>query len=479
MPPARAGSTSVRLTAKLLLSILAVIAVVLAANAWRTTVREHDLFDGDLRHDARLIGALLAHGYIQEDRLDGPAAAEAFLRDPALVSSGYTATWYPRAALPRAVRDAIARGESPSVRDDAAKPDGRLDTFVPGVASDGPGALRLSTSLAAERRYVRASLVRVALTGVLMFAASALVAGVIGVWFVGRPIRVLLAKTRRIGAGDFTGAVELPQSDELGTLARGLNATADQLAAAQHRVAAETSARIEAVVQLRHADRLLTVGRLASGLAHELGTPLNVVESHGRMIQTGEVEGAEAKDSGRIVVEQSRRMTALVRQLLDFARRGGVERAPVALRPLLAEACALLVPNARKAGVTLEVVPGDAVTAMGNDGQLLQVVTNLCTNAIHAVQAAPGRGGAITVAVAAEGPWAVIRVRDTGAGMTPEVRDRIFEPFFTTKSVGEGTGLGLAVVHGIVGDHGGRIEVETAPGAGSTFAVYLPRGEPP
>jgi signal transduction histidine kinase len=426
---------------------------------------------------------LLAHGYIQEDRLDGPAAAQAFLHDPALVASGYAATWFPRAALPAAVRDAIARGEPTSVRDDAAKPDGRLDTFIPGVASDGPGALRLSTSLAAERRYVRASLVRVALTGVLMFAASALVAGVIGVWFVGRPIRVLLAKTRRIGAGDFTGAVELPQSDELGALARGLNATADQLAAAQHRVAAETSARIEAVLQLRHADRLLTVGRLASGLAHELGTPLNVVESHGRMIQTGEVEGAEAKDSGRIVVEQSRRMTALVRQLLDFARRGGVERAPVALRPLLAEVCALLVPNARKAGVTLEVVPGDAVTAMGNDGQLLQVVTNLCTNAIdatRAVQAAGGtaRAGAITVAVAAEGPWAVIRVRDTGAGMTPEVRDRIFEPFFTTKSVGEGTGLGLAVVHGIVGDHGGRIEVETAPGAGSTFAVYLPRGEP-
>src|SRR5204863_590761 len=120
-------------------------------------------------------------------------------------------------------------------------------------------------------------------------------------------------KARRVGTGDLSGPLHLRQRDELGELANEINLMCERLAE-------ERGAREQATEQLRHADRLTTVGKLASGLAHELGTPLNVVRGRAKLIVDHEVEGKEVTDSARIVVEQAERMTALIRQLLDFAR---------------------------------------------------------------------------------------------------------------------------------------------------------------
>jgi two-component system, NtrC family, sensor kinase len=481
-----------RLTAKFLLAITLVVAITLGISAWLTIERESALFDHDLHHDASAIGLLLARSYARTAELDGLAAAESVLRDPLLTHSTMRARWVPIDQVPESIRASVAGGLLQSIRSarssSAARPDGSLDTYVPlPLAARGSGALQLSTSLRQERRYLRATIWRWTATSLALLASAALAVLALGIALIARPTRALVAKARRVGAGDLSGPVVLRQRDELGLLASELNAMTEQLSAARDLVAGETSARLAAVEQLRHADRLTTVGKMASGLAHELGTPLNVIEGRARMIQTGEAEGEEIGDSARIIVEQSRRVTAIVRQLLDFARRGRAERSAADLRPIAGSTRNLMLAAARRADVELVTeLDENPCSAEIDDGQLVQVLTNLVSNAI---QATP-RGGRITLAVAPRTatppraskdlpagavPVVALTVRDTGCGIDASLRERIFEPFFTTKDVGQGTGLGLAVVHGIVADHGGWIDLESEPGRGSAFTVYLPR----
>src|ERR1051325_405330 len=252
------------------------------------------------------------------------------------------------------------------------------------------------------------------------------------------------------------------------------------------RLSEEQDARARATEQLRHADRLTTVGKLASGLAHELGTPLNVVSGRAKLIADREVEGQDVVDSARVVAEQADRMTALIRQLLDFARPRALRPAPLNVTTLAARVCQLVATIARKAGVTLVAPPpDDALRIEADDGQLTQVLTNLIVNAIQAMDptGAPGTVEVIARTVdqvpppyvgGPEQTWMAIEVRDNGAGMDDATRERIFEPFFTTKQVGDGTGLGLSVSWGIVREHGGWIDVSSELNKGSTFTVYLP-----
>jgi signal transduction histidine kinase len=287
---------------------------------------------------------------------------------------------------------------------------------------------------------------------------------------------------RRIGSGDLSGPLPARQKDELGEIAAEVNAMCERLAEAQVRLQKETEERIAAEQQLRHADRLMTVGKLASGMAHELGTPLNVVSGRAQMIATGESTEADAKEDARIIVEQTRRMTKLMRELLDFARPRPAQRAWVDLRPLAQQTLTLLSALARAHDADLVVLDGDSARASVDPGQMQQVLTNLVVNAIHALR---GRG-TVSIGFRREheraplehggqvGERLVVEVCDTGQGMDAKLIPRIFEPFFTTKDVGQGTGLGLSVTHGIVREHGGFITVHSELGKGTTFAVHLP-----
>jgi two-component system, NtrC family, sensor kinase len=472
-----------RLTAKFLIAITATVAAILGISAWLTIKRESELFDRDLRHDTYAIGWLLAHAYERTAKVDGLTAADAVLRDPLLDRSGMAARWQPVREVPAELREGLSRGVLQSVRHPEAAGNGHLDTYVPlRVAGVDDRVLHLTASLQQEHRYVRATIWRWAAISLLLLCAAAIVVFALGVVLIARPTRALMAKARRVGSGDLGGPVILRQRDELGHLASELNAMTDQLATARDRLVAETAARVSAVELLRHADRLTTVGRMASGIAHELGTPLNVIEGRARMIQTAEVEGEESVDSARIIVEQSRRVTNIVRQMLDFARRGRAERCPAEVQPVVGNARTLLLATARRAGVELEIETSDQpCIATINDSQIVQVLTNLIGNAI---QATPP-GGRVTISVTSSvatppsRPTAIaviaLRVHDTGCGFDAAVGERLFEPFFTTKEVGEGTGLGLAVAHGIISDHEGWIDVESEPGKGSTFTVYLPQ----
>lgn len=255
------------------------------------------------------------------------------------------------------------------------------------------------------------------------------------------------------------------------------------LQALRSRVDDEIQQRESAVGQLRHAERLTTVGKLASGIAHELGTPLNVVAGRAALIASKRVEGEEARRSAEVIVAQTERMTAIIRHVLDFARRGGTRKAVIDLNRLVREATSLLEPMATKNSARMEVVANAPIVANVNAGEIQQVLTNLLVNAFHAMP----KGGTVHVEVAkvtVKAPpkhvkrapsYALVRVRDEGTGIAADHLPHIFDPFFTTKDVGTGTGLGLSVTFGIVRDHGGWIDVSTKLQKGTEFSIYLPQ----
>jgi len=237
--------------------------------------------------------------------------------------------------------------------------------------------------------------------------------------------------------------------------------------------------------QLRHAQRMDAMGQLAGGVAHDFNNLLSSILGNTELATLYPPGSREAGESLEAVLAASRRARDLVRQILAFSRRQEQQREPMQLHQVVREALDLMrasVPASVEFRSNVAVVP----SVLADASEMHQVVMNLCTNAWHAL---PGGAGVIQVELAeAEvgealarlqpdlrpGRYVRLTVADNGCGMDEATRARIFEPFFTTKPVGEGTGLGLAVVHGIVKSHDGGIVVSSHLGRGTTFALYFP-----
>jgi signal transduction histidine kinase len=226
--------------------------------------------------------------------------------------------------------------------------------------------------------------------------------------------------------------------------------------------------------QLRHADRLATIGQLAAGVAHEMNEPLSSILGLAQLaLKAPGVPSSVADDLSEIVTA-SLRAREIVKKLLLFARQTPPRKTAVNLNDVVEDALFLLEAGCERQGIALHrrLAP-DLPTIDADPLQIRQVLVNLVVNATQAIAAE----GSVTVETRIEGPFAVMSVVDTGHGMSPETLSRIFGPFFTTKDVGEGTGLGLSVVHGIVTAHNGTIEAESRENHGSRFTVRLPIAE--
>jgi two-component system NtrC family sensor kinase len=245
---------------------------------------------------------------------------------------------------------------------------------------------------------------------------------------------------------------------------------------------AEAETRAQAQQARRRSDRLMNVGQLAAGVAHELGTPLAVVAERARLITSHAGDDPALIEHALSIERQTRRMGALIRQLIDFGHAQRWSLAIADLRVIARGAVAQLAATAAQRGVDLVTeLPATRVLINANAPRLHQALANLITNAIQAMP----DGGTVTIGVrleqaaAPDGAAAMRRcaccwIEDHGDGIPEEIISRIFEPFFTTRSLGEGSGLGLAVSHGIIQEHGGWIGVHSSAGQGSRFSVYLP-----
>jgi PAS domain S-box-containing protein len=244
-------------------------------------------------------------------------------------------------------------------------------------------------------------------------------------------------------------------------------------------------ARLEA--ELRRSQKMEAVGTLAGGIAHDFNNILGAILGYGELALRKVREGHPVDDELDQVVQAGNRGKRLVEHILAFSRSGVGKRVAVHVQSVVEEALALLIASLPE-GVRLEqrLAAGDAAV-LGDATQLHQVAMNLCTNAVQAM----ARGGLVTVSldrvaeldrralshgVLEPGRYVRLAVSDTGSGIPRAALDRIFDPFFTTKGVGKGTGLGLSLVHGIVTDYHGVIDVATREGEGTTFTVWLPYG---
>jgi signal transduction histidine kinase/CheY-like chemotaxis protein len=252
-----------------------------------------------------------------------------------------------------------------------------------------------------------------------------------------------------------------------------------------NRIEAGERALLESRVRQAQSQKLEALGSLAGGIAHDFNNILGAILGYGELAQQELHEGGTLRRYVDNVMHAAWRAKILVDGILGFSRSGMSERVPVNIQAVIEESLELLEPSLPEE-IRLEqnLAAGDAAV-IGDETQLHQVVMNLCTNAAQAMQT----GGTLRVTLErslvskvrsltrgslAPGPYAVLAVSDTGSGIPPAVLERVFDPFFTTKGVGEGTGLGLALVDGIVLDLGGGIDVSTRPGEGTAFNIWLP-----
>jgi signal transduction histidine kinase len=226
--------------------------------------------------------------------------------------------------------------------------------------------------------------------------------------------------------------------------------------------------------QVRHADRLATIGQLAAGVAHEVNEPLANILGFAQLALKSPGLPAQVCSDLESVVTASLYAREIIKKLMFFARQTPSRMSPVDLNSIVEDAMAFLSARCQDAGleVTRELCPEPA-WVVGDRAQLQQVLVNLVMNSVQAMP----NGGALRVATHERAGSLALEVEDTGPGVPEEHLGKLFDPFFTTKDVGEGTGLGLAVVHGIVTAHGGSVEVDSHPGRGARFSVLLPRAE--
>jgi len=238
----------------------------------------------------------------------------------------------------------------------------------------------------------------------------------------------------------------------------------------ERRQAEQEKSRIQE--QLRHADRLATIGQLAAGVAHELNEPLAGILGLARLAGGPEGLPRQTQEDIRKIERLCLQAREVIKKLLVFARETPPKRMRVDLNEIVRNGMDFFVARCANGGthLALELTP-DLPEITGDPAQLNQVLVNLVVNTLQAMP----KGGRLTVRTEAHEDQVSLMVQDTGAGMSEEVLGKIFLPFFTTKGVGEGTGLGLPVVHGIVTAHGGSIAVGSRPGQGTQVEVRLPR----
>jgi signal transduction histidine kinase len=276
-----------------------------------------------------------------------------------------------------------------------------------------------------------------------------------------RPLLLVRAGLARLGQGETGVTLALPQEDEFDALGESFNVVSERLTqeATEGRLSRATVSR-----------RLAALGRVSSGIAHEVKNPLNAMRIHLELLRMETTDSAQAQEHARILDQQIRRLDEVVQGFLSFARPDAMAKAPLSLHDLFEVILPVIQAEAGKTGVRVEVdCPADLPPIAGDAVQLQQAFLNL---AINACQAMPHGGRLRLIGRRGTGRSLEVLIEDTGTGIAPDHLEKIFNLYFTTKP--EGSGVGLALVYRTIHLHDGDIDVQSVPGQGTTFQVTLP-----
>ena len=497
------GSHSLRLRLVLLVA-LALGLVIGATTFWETRTFEMAL-DADLRRTGQSTAEAVADGL--ELHTPAPTASElhATLREfiegvPALraitviTTEGSTATVLASTSSGDRTED-VMLGQRAVESQEATWNGG--GTLLPTVAvpmlldhSGVPvrGAVVVTVSLGAVAQLRSTGRLLGAGFSIASIVIATLVIDSLARRLIHRPLSHIRNTMTRAGQGDLSARADIRRRDEIGTIAHGLNQMLGELehhqVALQERIRAATEElrmRNEEIVQDYHrilslrealgrAEQLAAVGEMAANVAHQIGTPLNLISGYVQLMKEHPEVDRRSVERLQVVEEQIGRVATVVRTLLDHSRQPS-PRELVNPVDLIQRVCTLATPRFETASVALSVsVPETLPPLLGDAVQLELALLNVMTNGLDAMP--DGGSLAVTAGATAHGMW--IEIADTGPGIPPALLPRVFEPWLTTKPAGQGTGLGLSIAKNVILEHGGSIVATNLPHRGALFRIDLP-----
>ncbi|MCK5825594.1 MAG: HAMP domain-containing histidine kinase, partial [Desulfuromusa sp.] len=354
-----------RLTIKITFAVILGIALIFSVYSYFSIQREREQLKKNLSREARHIGESLRFLVAEIWRQRGEDVAVSFLKKANQDYENTLVRWIwldgeilseyqPR--VPVEQLEGLFNEETVALL--AGSPDGQdfLLTYLPLITTDGRiGAIELTESMNEMHDYVQESLRRSAIVVGVSIVSGLLFMGVLGSFWIGRPMRKLHAQAERIGTGDLTTSINLSGRDEFAGLSATIEKMRRQLAESREAEQLANDEKYAALEKLRHTERLATLGQLSAGIAHELGTPLNVIAGRAKLIDSSGMEEIDISRSAKIIGEQAERMTQIIRQLLSFARRGEARKQMLDLNILLRGLQSLLEPIAHEQRIELLV----------------------------------------------------------------------------------------------------------------------------
>jgi signal transduction histidine kinase len=331
------------------------------------------------------------------------------------------------------------------------------------------GVLQVTRRASDFAEYIGLMRQRAAMAGILALGVVALLVlyghhGAIGSHLIGIGLSM-----REVSAGNRAHRSPVRGPAEIAHLAGSLNAMLDSMQEAERKVERHQAAEIELLRRLQRSEKLAAIGQLAAGVAHELGTPLSLIYGKSqRLLRTD--PPVPVRESLVQINAQVSRMERIIRQLLDFGRGHSTQSRRVRADLLLRSAIA--IPSGGESSISEKIEltgPRPAPEVDVDPFRFEQALENLLRNAVQA-----GTDGRIRASWSGDDREVTFTIEDDGEGISPDIRNRVFEPFFTTKKPGEGTGLGLSLVHRIVEEHGGRVEMAESELGGALFRIVLP-----
>jgi signal transduction histidine kinase len=492
------------LTTRLVILLMLALMIITGVYDYIRLVRERERLVEQVQEDKRIFAETLALAVsrnvrwgrtsaelkeLLDDILARPGLVGVTIYDPdGQVVAQTVAPGFPTPTFDEAVRETLRN----KVATSPPAPEGSVQVLRYVQPFRWPGgrtaALEVRQSLARMEHEFRQAVREKTLSRLGVLALFVLSVIALTRWSIARPIRALIGGARAVGQGELTQRIEVTRQDEIGQLAEEFNRMAANLQTAHEQLLQQAEERLRLEQEVQQSQKLAAVGMLAAEVAHEIGTPLNVISGRAEVLERVVPPDHPERRHLDVILKQTQRISGIIRALLDYTRPRRPNLRSQALVPILGRVADMLLDRSRRRGVRIQFdLPTGLPQVLADLEQLQQLFLNLVLNALDASP----QGATILVTTGSdpllpdEGRVGIVRgkvgrpslalhILDAGKGMTTEQLDHAFEPFFSTKGSGHGTGLGLPIAEEIVRAHRGEIEMLSTPGRGTEVIVRLP-----